>query len=217
VPEIGRLEAKKDPLIKAMVLTQNKCGVPAGEGRELKDLPMQEARRNVRRLLAIAALLPAIGACSTNISLDNVTFSKPEAQRKPDWTTYSGNKDEFGLRPVTAEDLVGPNGLCAAQPAAAAAGEPVLPPGTPTVQGGIALQMTECDVVRRAGLAEKVDLGTDEKGQRSALLTFTRGPHPGIYRFAAGRLVSIERAPTPAAPPPKQKTAPSLNKRPTGT
>jgi hypothetical protein len=72
-------------------------------------------------------------------------------------------------------------------------------------------------VVRRAGLAEKVDLGTDEQGRRSALLTFMRGPWPGAYRFIAGRLVSIERAPGPASPPPKQKTAPALNKRPTGT
>jgi hypothetical protein len=171
------------------------------------------------RIVAIAVLLPAIGACSSNISLDNVTFVKPEnLLRKPDWATYSGNKDEFVLRPVTAEDLVGSDGLCAAQPAAVAtAGEPVLPPGTPTVQGGIALQMTECDVVRRAGLAEKVDLGTGERGERSAVLTFVRGPHPGVYRFSDGRLVSVERAPGPASPPPKQKTAPTLNKRPTGT
>jgi hypothetical protein len=180
---------------------------------------MQGMWRTTMRLVAVAVLLPAIGACSSNISLDNVTFVKPEnLLRKPDWTTYSGNKEEFALRPVTAEDLVSTDGLCAAQPAAVAtAGEPVLPPGTPTAQGGIALQMTECDVVRRAGLAEKVDLGTGERGERSAVLTFTRGPHPGVYRFAAGRLVSIERAPGPAAPAPKQKSAPTLSKRPTGT
>ena len=180
---------------------------------------MQGMSRMSKRLVAMAVLLPMVGACSTNISLDNVTFVKPEnLLRKPDWTTYSGNKDEFALRPVTAEDLVGADGLCAAQPAAVAtAGEPVLPPGTPTVQGGIALQMTECDVVRRAGQAENVDLGTSQSGERSVVLTFTRGPHPGVYRFAAGRLVSIERAPGPATPPPKQKTAPTLNKRPTGT
>jgi hypothetical protein len=171
------------------------------------------------RLIAVAALLAALPACSADVSLNNVTFVKPETLlRKPDWTTYSGNKNEFSLRPITAEDLVGADGLCAAQPAAvAAAGEPVLPPGTPTVQGGIALQMTECDVVRRAGAPEKVDLGTAEGGERSLVLTFTRGPHPGVYRFTGGRLVSIERAPTPAAPPPKQKTAPTLSKRPTGT
>src|SRR4051794_9155962 len=118
---------------------------------------MQGSRRNIMRLVVVAVLLPAMGACSSNISLDNVTFVKPDPLRKSDWTTYSGNKDEFALRPVAAEDLVAADGLCATPPGAvAAAGEPVLPPGTPTVQGGIALQMTECDVVRRAGLAEKV-------------------------------------------------------------
>jgi hypothetical protein len=203
-------------LIKAMVLTQNKVAWVPAPRRE--GLLMQRMRRVSTRLVAVAVLLPAIGACSANISLDNVTFVKPEnILRKPDWTTYSGNKDEFGLRPITAEDLVGADGLCAQPAAVATAGEPVLPPGTPTVQGGIALQMTECDVVRRAGLAEKVDLGTGENGERSAVLTFTRGPHPGVYRFSAGRLVSVERAPGPATPAPKQKTAPTLSKRPTGT
>ncbi len=189
------------------------------KGYEVKDLPMQGMRRMSMRLVTIAVLLPVIGACSADLSLNNVTLVKPDALlRKPDWTTYSGNKDEFGLRPVTSEDLVGPDGTCAAQSAAVAtAGEPVLPPGTPTVQGGIALQMTECDVVRRAGLATKVDLGTTANGERSALMTFTRGPHPGVYRFAGGRLVSIERAPGPDTPAPKQKTAPTLTKRPTGT
>src|SRR5882672_5330536 len=117
----------------------------ARTGCEVKDLPMQGMRHKFIHLVAIAVLLPAIGACSADLSLNNVTLVKPDALlRKPDWTTYSGNKDEFALRPVTAEDLVGADGLCASQSAAVAtAGEPVLPPGTPTVQGGIALQMTE--------------------------------------------------------------------------
>jgi hypothetical protein len=171
------------------------------------------------RVGAIVVLLPAIGACSADLSLNNVTLVKPDQiLRKPDWTTYSGNKDEFSLRPVTAEDLVAQDGTCAPQSGAVAtAGEPVLPPGTPTVQGGIALQMTECDVVRRAGAPSQVDLGGGAGGERSAVLTFTRGPHPGVYRFTAGRLVSIERVPGPETPAPKQKNAPTLSKRPTGT
>ena len=182
-------------------------------------MPVQRTGRMTARLLAIAVLLPAIGACSANVSLDNVTFIKPDPlQRKPDWTTYSGNRDEFNLRAITAEDLVSADGQCAAQSAeVATAGDPVLPPGTPTMQGGIALQMTECDVVRRSGLAEKVDLGTGANNERTAVLTFTRGPHPGVFRFAAGRLVAMERLPGPPAAAPKQKVAPTLNKRPTGT
>jgi hypothetical protein len=153
--------------------------------------------------LAVALLLaPAIGGCSSDIGLSNVTFATPKTDapaRRPDWTTFSGNKNEFTLRPVRTEDLVAADGQCAPVPGTVAAGpgEPVLPAGTPTVQGAIVLQMTECDVVRRAGLADSVDLGTNERGERSAVLTFTRGPWPGIYRFAGGRLFSIERLPAP--------------------
>jgi hypothetical protein len=97
--------------------------------------------------VAAALLLPAIGACSADLGLGNVTFPKPESTSgKPDWTSFSGSKSEFNLRPVRAEDLVGADGLCAASSSAVAqAGDPVLPPGTPTVQGGIALQMTSTD------------------------------------------------------------------------
>jgi hypothetical protein len=100
---------------------------------------------------------------------------------------------------------------------AAGPGEPVLPAGTPTVQGGIVLQMTECDVVRRAGLAEKVDLGTGERGERMVVLTFTRGPWPGIYRFAGGRLYSMERLSGPAPAESKPKSPGKSAKKPTGT
>ena len=79
------------------------------------------------------------------------------------------------------------------------------------VAGSVALQMTECDVVRRAGSPEKVDLGVDERGDRTVVLTYTHGPLPGIYRFIGGRLSVIERAPgaPPAAAtkPQKPKTA----------
>jgi hypothetical protein len=37
------------------------------------------------------------------------------------------------------------------------------------------------------------------------VLTYLKGPWPGVYRFTAGRLVSIERA--PAAPEPSAKAA----------
>jgi hypothetical protein len=179
----------------------------------------------------VAALLaPAMGACSSDIGLGNVTFATPKSNApppKPDWTTYSGNTNEFTLRPVRAEDLVAADGQCAplpgnavaGPPAPPAPGEPILPPGTPTVQGGIVLQMTECDVVRRAGLAESVELGANERGERAAVLTFTRGPWPGIYRFAGGRLYSIERLPGPALGTPKNlpKSGRKPAGKPTGT
>jgi len=61
-------------------------------------------------------------------------------------------------------------------------------------------EMTECDVVKRAGIAERAEIGTSERGERTARLTYINGQRPGIYYFTAGRLTTMERAPEPAAP-----------------
>ena len=174
-----------------------------------------------QRIAAICLLASLIAGCTADIGLNNVTFTPPtpdpaRGPSKPDWATFSGSKSEFTLRPVAAADFVGPEGQCAGGPGqvAAAPGEPVLPASTPTVQGGIALQMTECDVVKRTGVPEKTDIGANERGERSVTLTVTRGPWPGIYRFDAGRLVSIERTGSPPAAAKGQKNAP---KKPAGT
>ena len=63
--------------------------------------------------------------------------------------------------------------------------------------GGIALGMTECEVVRRAGLPDNVNIGAGEKGERKVVLTYLSGTWPGIYTFDAGRLKVIDRAPVP--------------------
>jgi hypothetical protein len=130
---------------------------------------------------------------------------------RPDWLTYSGSKNEFTLRPVTAADLVSENGQCA--PAEGAPAPDSESDGAqPFQSGGIALQMTECDVVRRAGAPEQLQVGADERGDRSAVMTYTQGPRPGIYRFNAGRLTSIERGPD--APPSRAAPKAKSSKRP---
>jgi len=177
-------------------------------------------RPKALRLLALAALVPAIAACSTDLSLNNVTLApKPDQLfRKPDWATFSGGKNDFELRPITPADLVAPDGSCpigqgqasgfAEQSGAGA------PPQAPPPNGGISLQMTECDVVRRAGPVEQIDIGANERGDRVVTLTYIRGPSPGIYRFTGGRLASIERAPGPPPAPAKPQKA---TKKPAGT
>jgi hypothetical protein len=60
---------------------------------------------------------------------------------------------------------------------------------------GIALDMSECEVVRRAGIPSRVDISRNERGERVTTLTYLTGPQPGIYRFIVGFLVSIERPP----------------------
>ena len=87
---------------------------------------------------------------------------------------------------------------------------PEPPPGAPQIMGGIALGMSECDVVRRAGLAGNVNISAGEKGERRVVLTYLTGTWPGIYTFDAGRLKIVDRAPEPPPskrPPVKKKNA----------
>ena len=105
----------------------------------------------------------------------------------------------------------------AAHPNGAALGQP---PGGPLVMGGIALGMTECDVVRRAGLPGNINIGAGDKGERKVVLTYLSGSWPGIYTFDAGRLKVVDRAPvpeTPVKPAKKQKQKAKTAKPKTAT
>ena len=78
----------------------------------------------------------------------------------------------------------------------------------PPVLGGIALGMTECQSVRRAGQPSNVAISAGDKGERRVVLTYLSGPWPGIYHFSDGRLKEIDQAPVqpaPVKPPPKKK------------
>jgi len=85
------------------------------------------------------------------------------------------------------------------------------PGGRAVAVADVTLDMTECEVARRVGAPEKVDLSANERGERVLLLTYTRGEHPRVYRFAGGRLAGFEalapgprgreRLAKPAAPP----------------
>jgi hypothetical protein len=81
--------------------------------------------------------------------------------------------------------------------------------GTAPVMGGIALGMTECQAVRRAGQPSHVTFSAGDKGARKVVLTYLAGPWPGIYTFDSGRLQVIEAAPVPEKP-----TKPAPKKRP---
>ena len=154
---------------------------------------------------------------------------------RPDWSSQARN--DFKLRPVTAEDLIGPDGRCAGEPVPAPAeglaGSQVLnftagpeaqrppgagpaPPGSPApppqpAARGVGLGMTECEVIATIGHTDRIELSADERGQRSLVLTYLQGPRPGIYRFAGGHLVSIERGPEP---PPAPRTEKKTVKKP---
>lgn len=80
--------------------------------------------------------------------------------------------------------------------------------GGPAVVGGIALGMTECDTVRRAGQPGNVSVGAGDKGARKVVLTYLSGPWPGIYTFASGRLQEIDAAPVQEKPKAQPKKKP---------
>jgi hypothetical protein len=111
--------------------------------------------------------------------------------------------------------MVDARGRCAGAVVPAATGDPSqggvsLPQaGVPMIPSAIALDMSECDVVKRAGFPERTEIGTNEAGERTVTLTYINGQKPGIYTFRAGRLASMERAPEPPAKPLKKNTKPA--------
>ena len=171
---------------------------------------MQKFLRGPTVVAAVAMLAAAVGCAPSQLGEIGSVSLLPKVGNlsRPDWLTYSGGKDEFVLRPVSAADLVTADGQCAMTAAEAPGGTSDASEQPALVSGGIALQMTECDVVRRAGAPEQLQIGADERGGRSVMITYIRGPRPGVYRFAAGRLVSIERAPEA----PGAKAAPKAKK-----
>lgn len=94
----------------------------------------------------------------------------------------------------------------------ASAGPGALPPQVRSGPRGIALQMTECQVLQVAGYTDRVEIGTNERGQRAVTLTYLSGDRPGIYRFIGGRLNSMERVAEPAQPKKPQKAARTAKK-----
>jgi len=128
---------------------------------------------------------PLLGLATSCVNLPTADDLIPQAPKFELKTLPS----QPSLRPLGAPTLLGADGSCA----------------TPSGEfggTGIALEMSECDVVQRVGTPDHVDISTNPRGERVALLTYARGDRPGIYRFVAGRLVSIERG---AEPPPPEK------------
>jgi hypothetical protein len=146
---------------------------------------------------------------TARLSISNVTIAAPPLTPN---------------RPLTPDDYVSAEGACPGMapigaPADANAQAPAAAPGAPDAlpqpapQGGtVALGHTECDVVRGIGAPDSVNISGAPGGARIATITWLHGARAGIYTFNAGRLSSIERAPTPEPPPravkPKPKKKP---------
>jgi hypothetical protein len=193
-------------------------GLPGGE----TEFIVSDAIFNRKRLLALCALAPLMAGCSGTAEMLQSDLLSKDAQ----WFQRSGRLFIRSVsietpplspdKPVTAEDLVSADGACpgiAPAPGDAnalangAAGAP------PTTSGTVALGHTECDVVRGIGAPDNVSLSNNPRGDRVAVVTFSRNARAGIYTFTGGRLTSIERGPEPVGQP---KTAkPKAKKKPT--
>lgn len=176
---------------------------------------------------AALAVAVALGGCAdVDIGNKDAWFSKPfEAVSRKGGYTFSDlqeNKDR--RRPMTANDLVAANGACpppvTPAPAPAAANQPVAAPAASDASGllggGVALGMSECDVVFRAGAPSAVQIGKNPNGDRTAVLTFNSGPRPGIYHFEAGALMEVERTQTAPEPAQTAKKKPASPAKATG-
>lgn len=163
-------------------------------------------------------------------------FQKPvNLFTTPEWARTSTAHVELGPRgPVAPTDLVSADGQCAPAETTSAAAPAPAPapaqtaaagggtgfngglqaggPGTgaaPVATGGIALGMTECEAVRRAGTPSNVTIGGGEGGERKVVVSYLSGQWPGIYTFSGGRLKVIDAAPVAE----KKKSTPKKKKR----
>jgi hypothetical protein len=181
-----------------------------------------------KRLLAVLLLAPMMAGCAGGVS---EMFSSDLLSKDAEWFSRSGRLfiknvsiETPPLSPdkqVTAEDLVSADGAC---PGMASAGLPAnanaLSDGSsvapaPSTTGTVALGHTECDVVRGIGAPGGVNLSNNGRGDRVAVINYSRGQRAGIYTFTAGRLTSIERNPDAVAEPKIAK--PRAKKKPAAT
>lgn len=154
----------------------------------------------------LLALAPVMAACSGSSDI---------LSRDADWFQRAGRLSISNVSisapplnptsPVAAQDLVSGEGYCAGMPQPGGPdGAQALadgPAGAPAPTGGtVALGHTECDVVRGIGAPESVNLSSNPRGERQAVITWLHGPRAGIYTFTAGRLSSIDAALQQEAP-----------------
>jgi hypothetical protein len=66
--------------------------------------------------------------------------------------------------------------------------------------------MSECELVALAGPTDRVEIGVNDRGQRTAVLTYPSGERAGVYRFTEGALSVIDRLPEEPRQP--QRRAP---------
>lgn len=149
--------------------------------------------------IAAAVWLSGCAGASDFLSKDAEWFSRPSRIFGNDLTVGAAPLSQ--RKAVSPEELIGADGSCGGVGAPEPQADPTAPPGAGG--GSIALDSTECDVVRAAGMPNDMNIANNERGERSTVLTYLSGPRPGVYRFTSGRLTSMERPPGPPPAPPR--------------
>ena len=153
-------------------------------------------------LTALATALVGCGSAGDLLNRDAEWFNRPS--RIFTNATQIETPPLTEQKPIAPDDLISAEGYCSGMAApsdANALTETVAPAANAaSAPAGIALGRSECEVARYAGLPDNVEISNDPRGDRTAVLTYLKGPRPGIYRFIAGRLSSVDRAPVPETP-----------------
>jgi hypothetical protein len=168
----------------------------------------------------------AMAACASDPGTESAATGKTGSWfAAPVWAKATSTKGLVAA--IGPDELISADGRCggagpepagtdasaSAETNAAAVGSATVSPAPsgagPAAVGGIGLGMSECEVVRRAGSPENLNVATDQYGERAVVLTYLRGTWPGIYRFNSGRLVSIERVAQPEPAKPKKIAKPA--------
>src|SRR5215210_4303369 len=171
-------------------------GIP---GSGLGKFAMQQSTPKRMQVYLLLGSMLAVSGCNTG-STGGLKLWDPHAQ--PDWAVASIDKDKPLARAGSISDIIDSNGRCMAD-SFSAAKDPASDQSKAAHNGlaltAIALDMTECEIVKRAGPADRIDIGVNDRGERAATLTYADAIRPGLYRFRSGRLFSIERLPEPSA------------------
>lgn len=139
----------------------------------------------------LAVALSGCSGASDLLSKDAEWFSRPS--RMFNQSLAIETPPLTPTRAITPDDLISADGYCSGMGAPAEAN--AMSDGTQQSSSGpasVALGSSECEVARFIGTPDNVNLSNNERGDRVAVLTYTRGTRPGAYRFTGGRLSEVE-------------------------
>jgi hypothetical protein len=116
----------------------------------------------------------------------------------PEWAVSSIEKDTPVARVGSIRDVIDSDGRCMGAGISAMKDQDQRNlPGRMPSPTAIIFDMTECEVVKRIGPPDRIDIGVNARGERATGLTYANAERAGLYRFRSGRLYSIERLAEP--------------------